>query len=341
MKTILVTGSNGLLGQKIIYGLLGDPLCLLPDDIKNKIKSEVQIIACGKGKNRLDRKDGYIYKPLDITNKSEVENIFSKHTPDVVINTAGMTTVDACETKREEAMLANATAVQYMVNTLEKLRTPNSELQTPNSELSEQSYGVRNSSDRTHFIHLSTDFIFDGMKGAPYDETDNPNPLHYYALTKLEGEKVVMKSKLKWSILRTIIIYGVVDDKSRSNLVLWVKNNLEQKKKINVITDQFRAPTLSEDLAQGCILCAMKSAEGIFHISGAETKSILDLAYEIADFWKLDKSYINPVTSDELNQPAKRPPRTGFILDKARKILGYNPHTFIEGLKIIDEQLKL
>ena len=274
----------------------------------------MQIIACGKGQNRLHRKDGYIYKSLDITNKSEVENIFSKHKPDVVINTAGMTNVDACETKREEAMLANATAVKYIVEVSEKLGT--------------------------HFIHLSTDFVFDGIKGTSYDETDKPNPLHYYALTKLEGEKVVMASKLKWAIIRTIIIYGVVDDKSRSNLVLWVKNNLEQKKKINVITDQFRAPTLSEDLAQGCILCAMKSAEGIFHISGAETKSILELAYEIADFWKLDKSFINPITSEELNQPAKRPPRTGFILDKAKKVLGYDPHTFMEGLQIIDKQLK-
>ncbi len=311
---ILVTGSNGLLGQKIIYGLLGDPLCRIPNDIQKKIKSEVQIIACARGENRLKRKDGYIYEPFDITNKSEVEKVFSRHKPDVVINTTGMTNVDACEIKREEALLANATAVKYMVDVLEKFGT--------------------------HFIHLSTDFIFDGMKGSPYSEEDKPNPLHYYAQTKLEGEKIVMKSKLKWSIIRTIIIYGVVDDKTRSNLVLWVKNNLEQKKKINVITDQFRAPTLSEDLAQACIMCTMKGSEGIFHVSGEETKSILELANEIADFWKLDKSFINPVTSDELNQPAKRPPRTGFILDKAKKVLGYKPHSFQEGLQIIDKQLK-
>ncbi|MEK6614763.1 MAG: SDR family oxidoreductase [Bacteroidota bacterium] len=320
MKTILVTGSNGLLGQKIIYGLLGDPFCILPDDIRKKIKSEVQIIACGKGENRLHRKDGYIYESLNVTNKSEIEKIVAKHKPDVVINTAGMTNVDACETKKEECWNANVTAVQNMVDVLSNLKTQISNL---------------------HFIHLSTDFIFDGMKRAPYDENDTPNPLHYYALSKYEGEKIVMASKLKWSIIRTIIIYGVVDDKSRSNLVLWVKNNLEKKKKINVITDQFRAPTLSEDLAQGCILTAMKGAKGIFHISGRETHSILDWAYMIADFWKLDKSFINPVSSEELNQPAKRPPMTGFILDKARKVLGYNPHSFMEGLEIVDIQLTI
>lgn len=319
MKKILITGSNGLLGQKIVYGFLGDPLCMLPDELGKKMKGEVQIIATAKGENRLLRKDGYIYESLDITNKSEVEKVFLKHKPDVVINTAAMTNVDACETKREECWAANVTAVQNIVDTLS-----NPKFLILNPQL----------------IHISTDFVFDGMKGTPYDENDKPNPLHYYALSKLEGEKIVMASKLKWAILRTIIVYGVVDGNTRSNLVLWVKNNLEKKQKINVINDQFRAPTLSEDLAQGCILAALKGAEGIFHVSGKETFSILDLAYQIADFWKLDKSFINPVSAAELNQPAKRPPYTGFIIDKARKQLGYNPRSFKEGLEIVDMQLK-
>lgn len=310
---ILVTGSNGLLGQKVIYGLLGDPLCLLSDEIRKKLSKDVQIIAAAKGENRLHRKYDYVYESLDITNKSELENIFLKHKPDVVINTAAMTNVDACETKREECWAANVTAMQYMVDILEKTGT--------------------------HLIHVSTDFVFDGMKGSEYVETDTPNPLHYYALSKLEGEKIVMASKLKWAILRTIIVFGVVDGNSRSNLVLWVKNNLEKKQKINVINDQFRAPTLSEDLAQACIVAAIKKAEGIYHVSGDRTYSILDLAYIIADFWKLDKSFINPVTSEQLNQPAKRPPYTGFIIEKAKRDLDYKPRSFIEGLKIVEEQL--
>jgi dTDP-4-dehydrorhamnose reductase len=240
----------------------------------------------------------------------------------VVINTAAMTNVDACETKREECWAANVTAMQYMCDALEKLPSPAGEGQ-----------GVR-------LIHISTDFVFDGMKGSEYVETDTPNPLHYYALSKLEGEKIVMKSKLKWAILRTIIVYGVVDGNTRSNLVLWVKNNLEKKQKINVINDQFRAPTLSEDLAQACITAAMTCAEGIYHVSGEKTYNILELANIIADFWKLDKSFMNPISSAELNQPAKRPPYTGFIIEKAKRDLGYKTRTFIEGLKIVDDQLK-
>ncbi len=314
---ILVTGSNGLLGQKIIYGLLGDTPCKIPDDIKNIINENVQVIAAAKGENRLDQKDGYIYESLDITNKAEVEAIFLKHKPDAVINTAAMTNVDACEIKREECWAANVTAMQYIVDALAKQATP-----TP------------------HLIHVSTDFVFDGMKGSEYLETDQPNPLHYYALSKLEGEKIVMACNIKWAILRTIIVYGVVDGNTRSNLVLWVKNNLQKKQKINVINDQFRAPTLSEDLAQACITAAVKKSEGIYHVSGEKTENILDLATQIADYWKLDKSLINPVTSEQLNQPAKRPPYTGFIIDKARKDLYFNPRTFAEGLKIVDEQLK-
>src|ERR1035437_7424944 len=150
MKKILITGSNGLLGQKIIYGLLGDPLCILPDELRKKIKEEVQIIACAKGENRLNRKDGYIYESLDITSKAEVKKVFSKYKPDVVINTAAMTNVDACETKREECWAANVTAVQNIVDTLS-----NPKFLILNPQL----------------IHISTDFVFDGMKGRSEEHT--------------------------------------------------------------------------------------------------------------------------------------------------------------------------
>lgn len=192
----------------------------------------------------------------------------------------------------------------------------------------------------THFIHLSTDFVFDGMKGSAYSETDTPNPESFYSKSKYEGELLVQKSGLKWAILRTIIIYGVVDDNKRSNLVLWTKNSLEKKQQINVITDQFRAPTLAEDLAEACVQAALKGATGIYHVSGEETQSILEWVNRTADFFHLDKSYINPVTTASLKQPARRPPVTGFVIDKAKRDLDFRPHTFQEGLQIVKEQLE-
>ena len=157
---------------------------------------------------------------------------------------------------------------------------------------------------------------------------------------KIESEKILQESKTTWAIIRTIIIYGVTDDAQRSNVVLWTKNSLEQHKQINVISDQFRSPTLAEDLAMACIHAAMKKAQGISHVSGKETMSILDIAYLVADFFKLDKSYIKPVTTAELNQPAKRPLKTGFIIEKAIRELDYHPHSFLEGLAIVEDQLK-
>ena len=281
MKKILITGSNGLLGQKLVYAL-----------IKRK---DVQVIATSLGANRLLKQEGYIYESLDITNRSEVETVIKKYQPDVIINTAAMTNVDACETKREV---------------------------------------------KTLFIHLSTDFIFDGKKGSEYVETDKPDPQSYYARSKYESEKVLEKSMIKWAIARTIIVYGIVDNMSRSNIVLWAKDALTKGQKINVVDDQFRAPTLAEDLADGCILIADKNATGIFHLSGKETMSILELVYKVADYWHLDKTLITPSKSNTLNQPAKRPPRTGFDISKAKRELGYEPHSFVEGLEILDKQLK-
>lgn len=303
MKKILITGSNGLLGQKLVYALLKH--------------NDITVIATSVGDNRLIKKEGYIYEPLDITDKAEVERVLLKHQPHTVINTAAMTNVDACETKRDECWAINVTAVQHFIDV------------------------ITNEKLDTHFIHLSTDFVFDGTKGSEYDETDIPNPLSYYALSKYESEKVLQKSTIKWAIARTIIVFGIVDNMSRSNIVLWAKDALTKGQKINVVDDQFRSPTLAEDLAQGCILIADKGATGIYNISGKETMSILELAYKVADFWKLDKTLITPSKSNTLNQPAKRPSRTGFILDKAKKELGYNPHSFTEGLQILDEQLKL
>ncbi len=300
MKTILVTGGNGLLGQKIIYGL--------------RNQEGIRCISTSRGENRMKAKDGYVYETLELTDENALQQIVEKYRPFAIINTAAMTNVDACESKKEEAWLQNVTVVENLVKVCE-------------------SYNI-------HLVHLSTDFVFNGEKG-PYIETDEPDPQSYYSLTKLEGEKRIEKSSISWAILRTIIIYGVVDDNSRSNVVLWVINALKSKKSITVINDQFRSPTLSEDLAQACISAAVGKKTGIYHVSGREVMNILDIAYIVADYFELDSSYIKPISSKDLNQPAKRPPVTGFIITKAQKELDFHPMTFLEGLSYLKKQLEL
>ncbi|MBP9151881.1 MAG: sugar nucleotide-binding protein, partial [Flavobacteriales bacterium] len=223
-----------------------------------------------------------------------------------------MTQVDDCELDHAACDRANVDAVQYIVDAAER--------------------------NNCHLVHISTDFIFNGKEG-PYDEEGVADPLSYYGNAKWKGELIVQKSKLKWAILRTVLVYGIVDNMSRSNIVLWAKGALEKGNPINVVGDQFRSPTLAEDLADGCILVVDKNATGIYNISGKNQYSIIDLVRTVADYYGLDKSLINPVSSSTLNQAAKRPPITGFILDKARRELGYNPHSFVEGIALMEKQL--
>lgn len=294
---ILITGTNGLLGQKLVQHY--------------NEHSDVTIIATGKGANR-NTPGNYSYHPMDITSSEDVASVIRKYKPTVVVNTAAMTHVDQCELDPEQCQKLNVQAVQHLIDACKPLDI--------------------------FLIHLSTDFIFDGEKG-PYREEDTPNPLSKYAESKLASEQMLISSGLRHAIVRTMLVYGIVHDMSRSNIILWVKKNLEEGNLIKVVNDQWRTPTLAEDLAKGCALIAEKQAAGVFHISGKDLLTPYEMAIATADFFKLDKKYIEEADGSSFSQPAKRPPKTGFILDKARRELGYEPVSFAEGLAILKSQL--
>lgn len=296
---ILITGSNGLLGQKLVAALRDDP--------------EVALTATSRGDDRTPRSLGPRYRPLDITRQAEVDAVLDAVRPDVVVHTAAMTNVDACELDPVACRVQNVTATEHLVQAARRLGS--------------------------HFILLSTDFIFDGEAG-PYAEDAAPNPLSIYGRSKLDAERIVQEAGLeRWAIARTIIVYGIAAGLSRGNVVLWAKGALEKGTPIDVVDDQWRMPTLAEDLADGCIRIAKQGATGIYHLSGPDGMSILELVQRVARFFDLDPSVIRPITSASLRQPAQRPPRTGFVLDKARRELGYAPRTFEEGLAVLASQL--
>jgi dTDP-4-dehydrorhamnose reductase len=296
---VLLTGSNGLLGQKIVNILAG--------------RANVDLLATSRGVNRYPERGGYLYEEVDLLDFDLLLNVFKHFKPTVLIHTAAMTKVDLCETHQQECDRINIAAVRNLAEMC-------------------KAHG-------THLVHLSTDFVFDGKEG-PYQETDAPNPLSHYGRSKWEAEKVVQEIGGSWSILRTMLLYGVTPSMSRSNIVLWVKQSLEAEKPIKVVEDQFRCPTLAEDLASATVSAAMRQAKGIYHISGPEMMSILEMAYKIADFWKLDTQLISPTDSLSLNQAAKRPPKTGFIILKAQTELDYRPHSLVQGLAMVDQQLR-
>ena len=298
MKKIVITGSNGLLGQTLVNLLMKEP-------------ENYSVFGLSKGDNRMNRND-FLYYDIDITNYSQLEECITYIQPSFIINTAAMTNVDTCELKPEECNNLNIEAVKYLTQICTKLNI--------------------------HFIQISTDFIFDGSKGF-YKETDPPNPLSIYGHSKLKAENIVKNSGVNFSILRTILVYGKVVNLKRNNIVLWVKDMLENNKEITIVDDQYRMPTYVEDLATACKLIVDKNISGVYHISSNELLSVFEIANQIADVFGLNKKLIKPISTKTLNQKAIRPQKTGFDLSKTIKELDFQPTSFLLGLKRFKQTL--
>jgi len=291
---ILITGSNGLLGQKIV---------------RQALKKGTTFLATSKGDNRNPDCPSEKYQSLDICDATAIEKVFSDFQPTHIIHTAAITNVDACELNPEECEMVNVTATRYLFEAAQKINA--------------------------HFQLISTDFIFDGEKGH-YKETDEPNPLSVYAKSKVDAEAILLNSDYKnHSILRTIIVYGIGNNLSRNNIICWAKEALSKGQPMNIIDDQFRAPTWADDLAWACLRVCELDKTGIYHISGPETLSIYTIVERVANYFGLSTVTLTKTDSSTLNQPAKRPPRTGFDLSKSRNELGYNPKTLEETLDLI------
>lgn len=300
MKKIVITGSNGLLGQSLLKLLL-------------KEKDIYEVFGFSKGENRSGRND-FSYVSIDITDEENLKKTLVEIQPYAIINTAAMTQVDDCETQKEACDLLNIEVVKWLKEVAEIIDC--------------------------QLIHLSTDFIFDGEKGN-YKETDIPNPLSYYGLSKLKSEEILLNSTIDFTIIRTILVYGKVFDMSRTNIVLWVKEMLENGKEITIVDDQFRMPTFVDDLALSCKLAIDKRATGIYHISSTKLMSVFEIVQKIATVFELDKKLIKPTSSAVLNQKAKRPPKTGFDVSKATSVLGIKLQTFEQDLQRFKDILSI
>lgn len=291
---ILITGSNGLLGQKIVRQLK---------------KRKIEFIATSKGENRNPDCDDSRYVSMDICSEDEIAIVFKTYVPTHIIHTAAITNVDACELNPVACFETNVAATEKLFNQTKKIGA--------------------------HFQLLSTDFIFDGEKGN-YKEEDEPNPLSVYARSKVDAERFLLNDTyLNYSIVRTIIVFGVANNLTRTNIVSWAKDALSKGQEMRIIDDQFRAPTWADDLAWACIRICELEKRGVFHISGPETMSIFEIVERVAKFFGLSTKTLVRTNSSALNQPAKRPPKTGFDLTKSRNELGYNPKTLEETLDFI------
>lgn len=288
---ILVTGANGFLGYYLISQLLNE---------------NYTIIATGKGECRLPFTDktGFIYEEMDFTNPFAVHDVFEKHKPSIVVHAGAMTKPDDCEQNQWQAYITNVEGTITLLTNAEELKS--------------------------HFIFISTDFVFSGQEGM-YKEDDQPGPVNFYGKTKLEAEEAVKEYKHDWAIVRTVLVYGK-PQVGRGNLLTVVKEKLETGEGYRVFNDQLRTPTYVEDLAKGIVSIIKKKAKGIYHLSGVDVLTPYEMACKTADHLGLDKALIKKVTATEFSQTAIRPLKTGFIIEKAKNELGFQPISFEEGL---------
>lgn len=265
------------------------------------------VIATGRGECRLlyVEQKGFQYVPLDFTDPFAVHDVFEKYQPETVIHAGAMSRPDDCEQHQWQAYQTNVEGtLNMLMNAAER---------------------------KCFFIFISTDFIFDGAKGM-YSEDDDPGPVNFYGKTKLEAEEAVKEYEYDWAIVRTILVYGKPHS-AKDNLLTVVKKKLEQGGEYKVVSDQIRTPTYVEDLSAGIVSVIEKKATGIYHIGGADILTPYDMACAVADFFSLDKTLLKKVTEENFSQTARRPLKTGFVIDKARIKLGYHPVSFAEGIR--------
>jgi dTDP-4-dehydrorhamnose reductase len=289
MGKLVITGGSGLLGSKIV----------------KLARKDYEVIPLHKTKPLHSNSI-----KLDITDATEVLNLFSKLKLDAVIHTASETNVDKCETEKEHAWKIN---VEGTRNIALAYRKANAKL-----------------------VYISTDYVFDGEKGL-YNEEDKPNPINYYGVTKLEGENQVIHHCKNYAILRTSVLYGWHPWKQ--NFVTWTINQLKQNKEITVVEDHYNTPTLADNLAETIIEAVQKDLQGLYHASGSERISRYEFARQIAKTFHLDPGLIKPIKMRQLTAwTAKRPKDSSLNTNKIQKQLKTKPLNITEGLnKMIKE----
>ena len=291
-KTILITGANGFLGFYLTRLLL---------------EKNHTVIATGRGDARLEYpgNENFTYAKMDFTDPFSVHDVVAEHAPEIIIHAGAVSKPDECQKDQWQAYITNVEATVTLLLNAEE--------------------------HKSFFLFISTDFIFDGVKGM-YTETDEPGPVNFYGKTKLEAEEAVKEYEYDWSIVRTVLVYGKPQS-GRSNLLTIVKEKLEKGEGYNVVDDQVRTPTYVEDLASGIVTIIEKRATGIFHLSGEEVMTPYQMAIATADHLGLDASLIKKVTATDFPEAAQRPLITGFSIDKAKAVLGYQVTSFKEGLR--------
>ncbi len=289
---VFVTGANGFVGSYIVDQLLKDGYEVFASSRTGDLS------AFNSNKN-------YRFIQADFTDPFALHDAFEFVQPDVVVHSGAMSKPDDCELNQADAFDANVFGtVQLLLNA--------------------ETY-------KAFFIHLSTDFIFNGKKGM-YNEEDTPDPVSYYGKTKRDAEEAVMEYKYGWAIVRTCFVYGN-PFYGRNSFITMIGKKLKNNEPFKVVNDQERTPTHAADLARGIAAIIDKRAEGIYNLAGKDVLTPYEMAIATAQHLNISEHQLTPVTRADFKEMAQRPLKSGLDIQKAMRDLNYAPMSFEEGLK--------
>lgn len=283
MKKVLIIGASGFLGRELYNTFQLDE------------KYETYGSYSKKAVNNFEH--------LDVTDLKNINNVFSKIQPDIVIITAALTNVEYCETNREETYKINGLGIENIVKVCKK--------------------------NKCRVVYISTEYVFDGISG-PFDEIDRVNPINYYGETKLLGERIIQKEIQDYLIARTTVVYGWNLDSK--NFTMQLIKSLSENINMRVPKDQISSPTYCPNLSEMIKECCDKDIKGVLNLAGADVIDRYTFAIKAAEILELNKELLIPVTTKELGQIAKRPLNAGLKVEKAFEILETKPESIIESL---------
>ena len=248
---------------------------------------------------------------MDLKNYEMISSVLTEIKPDVVIHLGAMTGVDICEKEKTSASEINTKATEIIAKECSKLNS--------------------------FLVYVSTDYVFDGNFGM-YKEDDVANPLGFYGKSKLEGEKAVQNFSTNWCIARTSTPFGL--HPTKKSFPMWVIENLQKQKQIDVLIDQFTSPTYVPNLSRMLIEISERRITGIINTAGASKISRYQMASMVSDKLNLDGTLLKQISMNKMKWVAQRPKDSSLDVSRASSILNEKPQKIDQSLNLFIDEMK-
>ena len=304
---VLVTGAGGMLGTDVVAALL---------ERGHDAWGLLRRRKGGKLRTRGGTKEGGDMVGLEITDPLAIKSVFSRFSPEVVINCAAYTAVDKAEKEKDRAFRVNSVGAGNLARAC-------------------RGAGAR-------FFHISTDFVFDGESKTPYTEDDQAAPLGVYGASKLAGEEQVKNNCDDYVIVRTSWVFG----RGGGNFVKTILKKAAEVEVLRVVSDQVGSPTFTKDLAEAIVNLIGARAKGIFNFSNQGTTCWYEFALAIVEGARvrgaeLKVRTVTPVKTSQFPTPAPRPAYSVLDTSKYVEVTGAAPPAWKDALgRFLDAELK-